>query len=164
MLLRQKKVIGNPNKEQFQSAISMPELWTQAGVGWFNLCNIRKIAGFLRSLFSCFFLFFFLTFSCFPVCLFFVSFSLFGLSFQTFHKISMNHFISYFTVCFERILHELYLIRSKVVVLEGCIRITLGQIFTVLLKSCVSASLLGQDLKLLYCLKRLYVYLFHQLF
>ena len=73
----------------------------------------------------------------------------------------MNHFISYFIVCFEKILHELYLIRSKVVALEGRIRITLGQIFTVLLKSCVSASLLGQDLKLLCCLKRLYVRLFH---
>ena len=95
---------------------------------------------------------------------FFVSFSLFGLFFQTFYKISMNHFISYFIVCFERILHELYLIRSKVVVLEGYIRIILGQIFTVLLKGCISESLLGQDLKLLYCLKRLYVYLFHQLF
>ena len=72
----------------------------------------------------------------------------------------MNHFISYFIVCFERILHELYLIRSKVVVLEGNIRIILAQIFTALLKGCISESLLGQDLKLLYCLKRLYIYIY----
>ena len=29
---------------QFESAVSMPELWTHTGVGWFDLCNIRQIA------------------------------------------------------------------------------------------------------------------------
>ena len=123
----------------------------------FQNCHDRT-AGFLRCLVLCF-LSVFWTFFCFPVL--FVSFSLFRLFFLTFSKISMNHFISYVIVCFERILHELYLIRSKFVLFEGYIRIILDQIFTVLLKGCISEWLLGQDLKLLYCLKRLYVYLFH---
>ena len=106
------------------------------------------------------FLFFpvFWTFPCFPVfCQFFTVWPVFLDIFKNFNE----SFISYFIVCFERILHELYLIRSKVVVLEGCIWIILGQIFTVLLKVCISESLLGQDRKLLHCLKKLYVYLFH---
>ena len=49
----------NKQQEQFESGVTMPELWTN-GVGWFILCNIRQSAlrDILRNMKVCSELFF----------------------------------------------------------------------------------------------------------
>ena len=49
----------NNQQEQFESGVSMPEVWTNS-VGWFNRCNIRQSAltGTLRNMKVCSELFF----------------------------------------------------------------------------------------------------------
>ena len=49
----------NKQQEQFESGVSMPELWANSE-GWFNLCNIKQSAltGILRNMKICSQLFF----------------------------------------------------------------------------------------------------------